>query len=305
MTDQQMRATRPRPLPDSSAAPDFYSTPAPMTELPSHPALSDLPTGLDALREAVQGLLLHRDWAHAYGVKPGSARVEEQNLRSTAEVLHRSFEISTQPVSLPRTPQDRVVAICRHFALLHTAFLRSRGVPARVRCGFSSYFDAARWYDHWITERWGDGRWVREDPQIDNLQAMALNLDFDPYDQPPGRFLTSSEAWIAARAGEVDAQVFGISDMWGIGFIASNVITDFACINKVELLPWDSWGMMTDPRRLPPKKHMAVLDEVAALSNSDDLDIIRSRFGSDDRLNVPQDIISFTDGRPVKVHLDI
>ena len=147
-----------------------------------------------------------------YGIEHGSVRAEEQNLRSTAEVLHRAFEISSQPVSLQRAPSNRVVSICRHFALLHTALLRSQGLPARVRCGFSSYFDPKRWYDHWITERWDGERWVRDDPQIDDLQAKALKLGFDPRDQPPGRFLTGSEAWIAARAGEVDAEVFGISD---------------------------------------------------------------------------------------------
>ena len=83
-----------------------------------------------------------------------------------------------------------------------------------------------------------------------------------------------------------------------------NVISDFACINKVELLPWDSWGMMTDPHRPPPRKHMAVLDGVAALATSDDLDRIRSRFSDDDRLNVPPSIVSFIDGVAVRVRLD-
>ena len=50
------------------------------------------------------------------------------------------------------------------------------------------------------------------------------------------------EAWVAARVGEVDPDLFGIFDMWGLGFIGGNVISDFACINKVELLPWDSLG---------------------------------------------------------------
>lgn len=305
MTDEHA-VGRSAPAPREDGAPfDFYRAPGAMTELPDHPSLSDLPTGLDALRETVQGLLLHRDWAHAYGVEQDSVRTKEQNLRSTAEVLHRAFEISAQPVSLPRHPSNRVISICRHFALLHTAFLRSQGVPARVRCGFSSYFDSTKWYDHWITERWDGERWVRDDPQIDDLQAKALNLGFDPHDQPPGRFLAGSEAWIAARGGDVDTEVFGITDMWGLGFIASNVISDFACLNKLELLPWDSWGMMTDPRRPPSKKNIAVLDEVAALSNSDHLDRIRSRFSDDVRLRVPPNIVSYTDSQAIKVHLDI
>lgn len=63
-----------------------------MTALPGHPALADLPTGLDGLRNAVQGLLLHREWAPAYGIAADAIRVEEQNLRSSAEVLGRAFD---------------------------------------------------------------------------------------------------------------------------------------------------------------------------------------------------------------------
>ena len=48
-----------------------------------------------------------------------------------------------------------------------------------MRCGFSGYFDAAKWYDHWITERWVGERWITDDPQIDARQAERLDLAFD------------------------------------------------------------------------------------------------------------------------------
>ena len=35
--------------------------------------------------------------------------------------------------------------------------------------------------------------------------------------------------------------------MSGLGFISGNVISDMACINQVELLPWDHFGMMKGP----------------------------------------------------------
>lgn len=153
--------------------------------------LSNLPSDLDALRRVVQGLLLHRDWAPRYGVAGEAIRIEEENLRSTSEVLERVFDLSGESVIVVREPIDRVLCICRHFTLLHTALLRRQGVPARVRCGLSSYFDPTKWFDHWITERWNGQRWVRDDPQIDELQADVVNLDFDPYDQPPGKFRDS------------------------------------------------------------------------------------------------------------------
>ena len=284
-----------------------YCTPGPMTTLPDDPRLSldALPAGSGELRRVVQGLLLHRDWAPRYGVEGDAIRLDEQNLRSTAEVLTRAAALSPQPVTVAREPVDRVLCICRHFALLHVAFLRAVGVAARVRCGFSNYFDQGKWYDHWITERWDDldERWVREDPQIDDLQAADVACDFDPYDQPPGPFLTGAEAWVGARAGEVDPEQFGIFNMWGLPFIAGNVILDLACLNKVEMLPWDGWGMITGPFEPVSDEAAAVLDEVAALAVDDDLPALRARYASDDRLRVPPDITTMVDGQLVPVHL--
>ncbi len=276
-----------------------------MTALPNDPRLAGVPSDFEALRGVVQGVLLHRDWAPQYGVTGDAIRIEEQNLRSTAEVLHRAFEISAEPITTPRAPVDRVLSICRHFTLLHTALLRAQGVPARVRCGFGNYFDRRKWYDHWITERWNGERWVREDPQIDELQAGVITVDFDVYDQPPGKFLTGGEAWVAARAGEVDPMLFGIFDMWGEAFIAGNVITDFACLNKVELLPWDGWGMMPTPYDSLSDETRAVLDDVAKLANDDNLEAIRERYTTDDRLRVPPDITSFMNNELIEVHLEL
>src|SRR5436190_21861864 len=140
---------------------DFYATPAAMSRLPDDVGHGELPTDLDELRRTVQGVLVHRDWAAAYGIEGDAIRIDEQNLRSTAEVLDRLFAISPEPITVARDPIDRVLCICRHFTLLHTALLRANGVPARVRCGFTNYFDRSKGYDHWITERWDGTRWVR------------------------------------------------------------------------------------------------------------------------------------------------
>ena len=290
-------------MPDSSL--EFYATPGVMTRLPDVPALDVVPTDLDELRHVVQGVLVHRDWAPAYGVEGDAIRIDEQNLRTVDEVLSRLFEISPEPITATRQPIDRVLCICRHFTLLHTALLRRNDVPSRVRCGFSNYFDRSKWYDHWITERWNGERWVRDDPQIDELQAKVVNLDFDPYDQPPRKFLTGPEAWVAARAGEVDPTLFGIFDMWGMGFIGGNVLLDFACLNKVELLPWDIWGIGVEwgPHDPLSEDVMTVLDDVAKIALADDFDVVRDRYENDDRLRVPPDILTIVDGQPVPAHL--
>jgi hypothetical protein len=285
----------------------FYRAPAAMSAVPGSVLATGLPVGPEALRGVVQGLLVHRDLAWAYGIEPSDLRLEEQQLRSTREVLARALELSDRPVREAREPEARVVGICRHFALLHTAFLRAQGVPARVRCGFGGYFEAGKWLDHWITEHWDGDRWVRHDPQIDGLQADAFGLDFDPYDQPAGRFLTGAEAWRAIRAGEMDAACFGIFDMWGAAFVAGNVLLDFACVNKVELLPWDHWDSSADlhPHAPVPDDVVPFVDELAALLLADDHDAITTRYRDDGDVRVPADITSYVDGTAVAVHLDL
>ena len=50
------------------------------------------------------------------------------------------------------------------------------------------------------------------DFQVDGLQHAALKLDFDPLDQPPGKFLSAGEAWQRCRAGLADPGKFDVFD---------------------------------------------------------------------------------------------
>ena len=55
-----------------------------MTALPDDPALGDLPSSGDGLREVVQNLLIYREWADAYYLDTDSVCAGEQNLRTVA-----------------------------------------------------------------------------------------------------------------------------------------------------------------------------------------------------------------------------
>jgi hypothetical protein len=290
----------------TQAALDFYRSPGPMSALPNWLPVDSLPTDLSGLREVVQGLVVHRDWLPAYGIPEEDVRLDEQHLRTTIEVLDRARDLSPDPITTARKPTARVQGICRHFALLYTAFLRTQDVPARVRCGFARYFERPHWGDHWITERWDGHRWVRDDPQMDTVQIAAKGMEIDPYDQPPGYFLDATQAWQATRSGQLDPDRFGIFDMWGQSFIAGNVLFDLACLNKVELLPWDGWGMGNewDPFDHPiTDDNAAVIDDLCAALAKDDFDTTRQRYLGEERLRAPPDITTFIDGEVRAVHL--
>ncbi len=93
--------------------------------------------------------------------------------------------------------------------------------------------------------------------------------------------------------------------MWGQAFIAGNVLLDVACLNKVELLPWDHWAssQTLDPHSPVPDEVMPFIDEIADLVLDDDHDAIRQRYLGDVRLTVPPDITTYIDGQPTPAHL--
>lgn len=81
------------------------------------------------------------------------------------------------------------------------------------------------------------------DAQLDAFQCTEMKITFDPLDVPRDQFIVGGRAWQMARSGQVDPERFGIFDMHGLGFVRGNLVRDVAALNKVELLPWDCWGI--------------------------------------------------------------
>jgi transglutaminase superfamily protein len=218
-----------------------FDSPGRLTALTgiSSDALAGLPDDPAGLCRVVSGLVIQPHEAGAAGVP--SSRVGEKNIRPAAQIIDALLAVDGSPLSSPREPGARVVGTCRHFAVLSTALLRHRGIGARARCGFATYFQAGQGLDHWVTEYWDGGRWVRIDSE-----ALPLAVLDRPEDLRPGEFLTGGEAWAAHRAGEIDAGKFGVwgTENWGPAEIRGNAVRDIASLNKLEMLPWDEWGRM-------------------------------------------------------------
>ena len=263
--------------------------------------LVGLPKDPAGLVEVVQGLVLHRFWAEAYGVVVPERRESELQVRSAKPMIEQLIEIGPGPLGEARPAEKRFLGNCRHFATLTTALFRRSGVPARARCGFANYFDEGKWVDHWVVEYWNENRWVTLDAQIDAFQHAALGLRFDPADLPTGCFLTAGDAWLKCRYGVENADQFGILDMWGKWFIRGNIARDLASLNKVEMLPWDGWGTLAGGDEAASDD--GIVDAIATLILSEDLGAIRLRYESDPDLRVPSRITSYLATGPVKVHI--
>jgi hypothetical protein len=228
---------------------DYFTLPGPMTGAGNQQCLLDeTPTDVAALCRLVQGVMIHVLWADQYGIDLPESRKEEVQLRSTSARLERILELDSRPLGQVRPPERRAVGNCRDFTVMLTAILRHHGVPARARCGFGRYFTPNQYEDHWVCEYWNSElqRWLLVDAQLDELQCRKLSISFDPLDVPRDQFIVGGRAWQMCRAREADPEAFGISDMHGLWFVRGNLVRDVATLNKVELLPWDSWGILEE-----------------------------------------------------------
>ena len=282
-----------------------FSQQGPISDPGTYASLfDDLPTSIYDLVRIVQGVTIHVFWAERYGVKHTPERQAEVQLRTMPRRLERTLELDPRPLTEPRALEQKLVGNCRDHSLLLAAMLRHQGVPARARCGFGAYFMPNHYEDHWVTEYWNQdqARWVLVDAQLDVLQCDVMKIPFSPLDVPRDQFLVGGAAWAMCRSGAADPEQFGIFDMHGLGFIRGNLVRDVAALNKLELLPWDCWGVILS-EALDDPSDLALLDEAAALTSGDvpDWERVRALYENDPRLRVDGSILSYVDGEMISI----
>jgi hypothetical protein len=217
-------------------------------------------------------------------------------------------ELDPRPLTETRLLERKVVGNCRDFTLLLVSILRHQGIPARARCGFGAYFLPGHYEDHWVCEYWNaaQARWVLVDAQLDDFQCSAMKIHFDPLDVPRDEFIVAGLAWQMCRSRQADPESFGIFDMHGLGFIRGNLVRDVAALNKVELLPWDCWGIIEAPEPNSPDD-LVFLDKLAGLTCGEipDFDAVRRLYETDARLRMDGTLHSYVNGGRETVQIAI
>jgi hypothetical protein len=292
---QQPRTT-PRMEPENLA---YYAQPGSMTGVDRHAeAVAALPADVADLAAVVQGLAVHQYMAGAYGFAVPEARKAESHIRHADKILDRILALDSRPLSIARPVARRVVGVCHHFALLMTALLRAKGVPARYRCGFGAYFNAPKFEEHLVCEYWNEAeaRWILVDAQLDEVWRRNLGFTFDPLDVPRDQFVIAADAWTLCRSGKADPARFGIfvGELRGLWFIAAELIRDVAALGKIEMLPWDGWGAMPHPGQQLEAGQMALFDRLAALTAAPDASFgaLRALCDSNERVRVPTTVFN-------------
>jgi hypothetical protein len=277
---------------------EYYRTQSPITEPGEYVGLfGDLPHDISGLCRAVQGLLFPIDGEELYGYTIPEDRRREVDTRHVEKMLARIVELDERPLSEPRPMEKRLVGCCRDMAVLFCAVARHRGIAARTRAGFAPYiqeFGPDFIVRHIVAECWdsGEKRWRLVDPGQDELTIEQNNIQFDPTDIPGDQFMTAGLAWQMCRAGQADPDSFGeypdpfLKGWW---FLRANLVLDLASQNRMELLLWDSWGDLMAPEPEPSEEDLALLDEVATLTQAGDeaFDRMRAVYEGQAALKVP------------------
>jgi hypothetical protein len=239
---------------------------SPMSEPGRHGAVvAGLPSSVDALNSIVQGIIIHADWLSAYGVDESRFdRVSRETL-PVAERLSLILDGDGRGLIVRRSPAQRSVGTCRDFALMLCAILRSKGIPARLRCGFADYLRDG-WEDHWVCEYWDQEtiNWRLSDAQIDEVLREKRSIAFDPADTPRHAFMTAGQAWTACRASVCDPDRFGHGPTRGLWFVKVNVVRDHFALNSRETSAWDGWRAVPGSKRVVSGRDRTLLDSIAA-----------------------------------------
>ncbi|MEV6106389.1 transglutaminase-like domain-containing protein [Streptomyces sp. NPDC051940] len=284
----------------------FYLRPSSASDPGALPELDGLPADPGELAGLVRGLVLHRaEVSWRFEVELPDGRLDaEPDTRYAADILRLVLARNPSPLTEPRPLADRFVGTCRDFSLLHSALLRRAGVPARIRCGFATYFIEGFHEDHWVTEYWDDERgWTLADAQLFSDPVAARTekegyaVSFDPLRVPRDRFLVAGDAWRACRTGRRDPQTFGVSHLpalRGLPEVLANLLKDLAALNRVEVLPWDGWGLAEAVPELMGAADYALLDAAARATSSGEFAGLRELYLAHEGLRPARMIVSHT-----------
>ena len=272
-------------------------------------AFAALPDDPIALARIVQGLVLHKYMAHAYGVKVSPARDDEAHTRRVETMLDQILALDGRALPALRAPDKRLFGVCGHFTVMLVAMLRAKGIPARERAGFGAYFNAPYYEEHVLCEYWNadDKRWVLLDTQFDEVWRAQLKIEHDAFDVPRDRFLTASEAWTRAAPAKsipicsASSRATSAAD----GSLPAELIRDVAALNKMEVLVWDVWGAMPQPNSRLNARQLRYFDQLAELTRDPDIafDDLMALYRYDQGAQVPPVVFNVITNRTPKASI--
>ena len=247
------------------------------------------PVSIEGICENTFSLVLNDFLYHMRCFHLPDFYADDMNIRSVEKKLEK-IDLRTQDQELVIENNSCSLGNCRDISLIICASLRQKAIPSRVRSGFATFFNPIKKFDHWICEYWNleNKCWHRIDPWMYQINK-AINklpkefsegfsaLNLDPLNLGSVFFLTGAEAWQRCRNNIDSFNNYGTYEegLEGEWFVRDNMIRDLFCLNKIEPLPWDCWGIMGKQNSVINEAEYLLLDEVASALLSDNVSLIK------------------------------
>lgn len=252
---------------------DYYKSQGVRTKVEDN-AFTDFPKDIKDISTIIQGLLVHPGILNLYGL---DNLIDGTSIKTVGDVIDKIKKVNSKSLLENRNPDERVVAICKHFSMFMCSVLREQGIPARTRCGFATYFVKGFYEDHWICEYWNEkeNKWNIVDAQINDIQMLGLNLKRDKIDftnLKKGEFFPAGILWKLYRLGLLDGNLCGYSlDEGKVGeyYIRGNMLRDFFALSKIEYNYSETNKLMGREYSLK-EEELLILDKIADLTASVD-----------------------------------
>lgn len=201
-------------------------------------------------------------WGDMTGIPETRLQYEDDIFPTAQSILHELLRRDSV-YGEGRQAEDKVFVTCRGQALLLTATLKAKGIPARVRSGYAGYVNPDNGYDdHWIVEYYdaGAGQWKLADADIFGF------ADVDVTDIPRERFLTGGQAWLAFRQGRIAAgQLRNAGGERGIQAAVMGLFDDFHALMGHEIIFLHLPRYLVQKGLLPDAEDCRELDQLAEL----------------------------------------
>ena len=262
---------------------EFFATPGPATDLSDYSELiGALPSDPKLLAQVVRGLILHNGVAAMQGLSFSPERHADEKRFGAVATLQGILRLDASPLTAERSVERKMLGYCYHFALLHCAFLRAKGIPARARCGFAAYYRQGAWIDHWVTEYWDGHGWLLID--ADSGRDSLTRDDFRD----------AGTAWLRCRAGQSDPFRYGNHVLWGWDELRGSLVNDLGALNKIEVGDW-SWcdALQVEPLDQPHTTMDRLMDSVApAVSAASSVEELQRAYACDALLQPPVTLLT-------------
>lgn len=228
----------------------------------------EVSSSLEGISEVVHTQLIHPVAAQLLGIELSEEQKKDEErcttIRGILAMLQRRAPIGLSP---ERESHQRVVNDCRGHALFMASILKSRGVPARLRCGFAHYLPFDFSCDHTVLEAWMDGSWRLIDADATDGFVRGRGFDFSVYDIPHEHFDFGWEAWQGVRQGRDPIERYGIpGGISGWPFLHTALIRDMLALFGQEVQVWECPQF----RDIPEGEVKPTLDRIAGLMRDPD-----------------------------------